>query len=97
RAFGVQIDNATTTEEALSKIGKGAYDLVISGMVRHQKFDAGLELLHRLRRSRTQTPVVNCVGFVYTFGGTPPRSFGIAVRPEAPLHYVFDVLERARV
>jgi len=97
RVFGVQIETALTTEEAMGKIRKCHYDLVVSDMARDGQSDAGLELLNRLRESRNQTPVIYYVGFVESSRGTPVGSFGIADRPEPLLHFVLDVLERSRV
>jgi hypothetical protein len=96
RAFGVQNENARTTEEALEMIRRRRYDLVISDMARHGKPDAGLELLSLLRELRNDSAVIYYVGRVDPSRGTPVGAFGIADRPEPLLHYVLDVLERAR-
>jgi CheY-like chemotaxis protein len=97
RAFGVKIEGALTTDEAMAKIRKHQYDLVVSDMTRDGQSDAGLQLLNRLRKSGKQTPIVYYVGSVEPSRGTPVEAFGIADHPESLLHYVYDVLERSRV
>jgi CheY-like chemotaxis protein len=97
RAFGVEIESVLTTDEAMVKIGKHNYDLVVSDMARHGQSDAGLQLLNRIRKSGKQTPIVYYVGSVDLSRGTPVGAFGIADYPEPLLHYVFDVLERTRL
>jgi CheY-like chemotaxis protein len=97
RAFGVDIETALSTDDAMVNIEKRRFDVVVSDMARHGQPDAGLQLLNRLRKSGNQTPIVYYVGSVEPSRGTPIGAFGIADRPEALLHYVFDVFERCRV
>jgi DNA-binding NarL/FixJ family response regulator len=90
------VDQADSTEEALRKVGRAAYEVILSDMAR-QGPDDGLILLQKLREAGCRTEVVFYVGRVDPKRGTPVGAFGIADRPEPLLHYVFDVLERNRV
>ncbi len=95
-ALGIAVDLAVSTSEALVKVGRSTYDLILSDMARERP-DAGLILLQRLRESGCRAEVVFYIGRVDASRRTPVGAFGITDRPEPLLHYVFDVLERRRV
>src|SRR5262249_29674556 len=95
-ALGMRLDLAASTAEALGKVGRAAYDVILSDMARDTP-DAGLVLLRRLREGGCRTEVVFYVGRVDPSRPAPLGAFGIAGSPEPLLHYVFDVLERRRV
>jgi CheY-like chemotaxis protein len=57
-AIGVQIDLSTSTEEALEKIQRQSYDLIISDMGRPPDARAGYTLLDKLRSAGNKTPFV---------------------------------------
>jgi CheY-like chemotaxis protein len=95
-ALGIQVEFATSTEEALAKVCPASYDVILSDMARDQP-DAGLVLLHRLRQAGCPTEVVFYVGQLDKGRGVPAGAFGITNQLEPLLHYLFDVLERQRV
>ena len=97
RAFGVDIETAMSTDDAMVNIQKRHFDLVVSDMARHGQSDAGSQLLNCIRNSGKQTPIVYYVGSVEPSRGTPVGAFGIANHPEPLLHYVFDDLRRCCV
>lgn len=92
--IGVQIDQATSTEEALVVARTVRPSVVISDMKRYGNHRAGLEMLTALRRNGFDGPVIYYIGAVDEAKGTPPGSFGITNMPEDLLHVVFDALER---
>ena len=95
-ALGMRLDHARSTAEALAKVGRSGYDVILSDMARSMP-DSGLGLLRKLREGGCRTEVVFYVGKVDPSRPTPTGAFGIADRPGPLLHYVFDVLERHRV
>ncbi len=95
-ALGIRLDLARSTAEALAKVGRSGYDVILSDMARSTP-DSGLGLLRKLREGGYRTEVVFYVGRVDPSRTTPTGAFGIADHPEPLLHYVFDVLERHRV
>jgi CheY-like chemotaxis protein len=95
-ALGISVDLATSTGEALEKVGHTSYDVILSDMARDRP-DAGLVLLRRLRKAGSRIEVVFYVGELDADLGVPAGAFGITNYPEPLLHYVFDVLERSRV
>jgi CheY-like chemotaxis protein len=95
-ALGIKVDIARSTAEATAKVGRAAYDLILSDMARSTP-TSGLQLLQRLRENGSKTELVFYVGKVDPSRPTPLGAFGIACQPEELLHLVFDVLERGRV
>jgi CheY-like chemotaxis protein len=61
-ALGIDIDLSTSTEDALEKVRRRSYDLIISDMGRPPDARAGYTLLDQLRRSGNQTPFVIYAG-----------------------------------
>ena len=57
-ALGIQIDLSTATEDALEKIRRRSYDLIISDMGRPPDARAGYTLLDKLREAGNKTPFV---------------------------------------
>lgn len=57
-ALGIQIDLSTSTDDALEKIQRRSYDLIISDMGRPPDSRAGYTLLDRLRANGNTTPFV---------------------------------------
>ena len=57
-ALGIQIDLSTSTEDALEKIRRQPYDLIISDMGRFPDPRAGYTLLDQLRAAGNRTPFV---------------------------------------
>jgi CheY-like chemotaxis protein len=57
-ALGIQIDLSRSTEDALEKIRRRSYDLIISDMGRPPDARAGYTLLDKLREAGDRTPFV---------------------------------------
>jgi CheY-like chemotaxis protein len=60
--LGVEIDLSTSTDEALRKIRRQSYDLIISDMGRPPDSRAGYTLLDRLRKEGDSTPFIIYAG-----------------------------------
>lgn len=57
-ALGMDIDLSDSTEDALQKVRRRSYDLIISDMARAPDARAGYTLLDQLRQSGFQTPFI---------------------------------------
>jgi DNA-binding NtrC family response regulator len=81
--FGIHVDSATSTVEALSKLQECRYDVVISDMNRAGISDEGSRFLRRIygNGSPISAKAVLYVGAVDVTRGTPPFAFGITDRP----------------
>jgi CheY-like chemotaxis protein len=96
RQLKASIDLAQNTEEALAKVQKRHYDLVISDMRRDTEVTAGLAFLARFRETDQATPVIFYVRVLDSSQGTPAQAFGITNRPDELLHLTLDALERKK-
>ncbi|WP_432195957.1 response regulator [Streptomyces sp. bgisy027] len=97
RAAGMEVDTALSTAEALSRLRMRSYDVILSDIGRQQDPSAGISMLRDLDDLGIDTPVV-----LYTLGfdyqrGFPRRAFAVTEAPDEVVHYVIDLIERARV
>jgi CheY-like chemotaxis protein len=91
------ITQAASTDDALTLLARGHYDLILSDIERSGKTNEGVRALPWFRRLASNTPVVFYVGAVDPALGVPAGSAGITSEPEELLHLILDVLERRRV
>lgn len=92
-AFGVGLQFATATEEALDLLRGGRFDVVISDMERQGEPKEGIRFVDQTRGIPW---TILYVGDYKPELGTPPYAFAITNRPHQLLHYVLDALERQR-
>jgi CheY-like chemotaxis protein len=92
----VNVKTVTTSEEAISTIDRGSYDVIISDMRRGATADEGLRFLKVLRQNGNMTPTIFTVRRYEPQLGTPPYAFGITNRVDELLNLLFDVFERVR-
>jgi CheY-like chemotaxis protein len=95
-SFGIVVDLAMSTEEALYFVDSLKYDVILSDMRRNSNPTAGLDLLQNLKVRKITSPVVFYVGHVDQ-RSKPVGAFSITDRADELLHYVFDVLERRNI
>jgi len=96
RQLGVDVEVATTTDEALSRLHQNTYDVIVSDMRRGTSEDEGLKFLTRMRQDRVYRPTIFTVGGYHPDRGTPPYAFGITNRVDELLNLLFDAIERER-
>ncbi|MCA6118136.1 response regulator [Bradyrhizobium sp. WSM 1738] len=72
QALGIEVEFVTTTSEAMRKLQKNDYDVVISDMTRFEDEKAGYSLLNRLRDFRPGTPFI-----LYSSTNTPDQERAI--------------------
>jgi CheY-like chemotaxis protein len=97
RSLGAEVHTAISTQEAVTALQAGSWDVVLSDMARSGRSDAGIELLTWMRHQLIKAPVVFYVGVADPARDRPLGSFGLTNRADELLHLVFDVLERRRL
>jgi CheY-like chemotaxis protein len=95
-SLGITIDLADDTDEALYKLARAEYDLVISDMERYGDDEAGSHLLERMRGKQIYHWTIIYLRNLKPELGTPAWAFAITNRPDHLLHYVMDIMERER-
>ena len=97
RSYGVFIDLARSTEEALDMLQEIRYDLIISDMGRQEIKDEGLRLLEEIQRRTQPRPLIFYTIYSPEMRQRTGTAFAITNRPDQLLHYIIDVLERERI
>ena len=97
KSMGISISLATSTDGAVALLKAEPADVLISDMERYGNREAGLQLLGRIQGLAERPGMIFYVGAFDKEKGTPPGAFGITNRPDELIHYVLDLLERARV
>ncbi len=94
-AYGMMIDSARTTDEALTALrwAGGAYEVVVSDMVRDGDPQAGITLLRRLDAEKITKPVLLFVAKLTPELGTPPGATAITDDPIKLIHSILNVIE----
>ncbi|MBL8660283.1 MAG: response regulator [Rhodospirillales bacterium] len=90
------VETAHGTDEALERLAKQPFDIILSDLKRGDDAGAGLAMLNRLKDSRPALPVIFYVGEFDPARGVPPFAFGLTNRPDEMLHLILDVLERRK-
>ena len=93
KRLGMQIDLASTDDEATQRLSQGAYDVVLSNWTRAGDPDAGKNFIPQVRGAMLNPEIVFYVGKPRDL---PSTAFGLTTRPDELLNLVFDVLERKR-
>lgn len=96
RNLGLQVDKVRTTEDALEKMDRRVYDVVISDMERDGASNEGQRFLEATVKRDTMRPTIFGIREFDPDRGVPPYAFGITNRTDELLNLVFDVLERTK-
>ncbi|MFC3650809.1 response regulator [Dyella humi] len=91
---GALITRALSTTDALDKINKENFDLILSDIKRDGDDQAGIKFANKLAERKNPPPIVFYVGTVKS--PPPQHAFGITNRPDELLHLVLDSLARSR-
>ncbi|MDN3266298.1 response regulator [Streptomyces sp. MA15] len=97
RKTGMEVDLALSTEEAVPLLRRRPYDVLISDMTRDGDQRAGIEMLRELDQYRVDTPVLIYTGHFDPERGVDRRIFAATTVPVELVHYVIDLMERARL
>lgn len=96
RSVDMRVDTVHSTGEARVALGHGSYDIILSDMERHGDSQAGIEMLRELERMVIGLPVlIHAVNFDSELG-VDRRIFAGTNKPVEIVHYVIDLMERAR-
>lgn len=94
QSLGMQVEFAKTSANAMEKLNREPFQLVISDIRRGDKATAGLELMHEMHGRQPTPPIIFYVSELNKAKGTPPGAFGITDDPNELIHLVLDVAER---
>ena len=97
RSFGVFVDLARSTDDALEMFPEIHYDLIISDMGRSGIKDEGLRFLEKLKQEKLYRPLIFYTILAPDTWTKAREAFAITNRPDQLLHYIIDVLERERI
>lgn len=97
RELQMKVDQATSTDEALTLLDRATYDLVISDVSRGPDGQAGVKMLQRFRDRGVDLPVLIHAARFDPRLGVDPMIFGYTPRYDELVHYVIDVMERIRL
>lgn len=97
RKFGMNVDTALSSEEALAKLRSGSYDLLITDMGRGDDPNAGNTLLNELSLRN-----INLSALVFSTAsriqeGVDHRAFAATPSTDELVHYVIDLMERIKL
>jgi serine/threonine protein kinase len=96
-SFGIQVDQVTTTAEALYRIGSDqSYDLIISDIARDGVEDEGILFLRELEGRGNHPAVIFFIAMLDLSRGMPVGAFGITNSGTELLQLVCDAIERKR-
>ncbi len=91
--LGMLVEFAKTSSNAMDRLGREKFQLVISDIHRGNENTAGLEFLQQVQ-SQMPVPMIFYVSTMDPAKGIPPGAFGITDDPNELIHLVLDVAER---
>ena len=97
RAAGMHVDIALTTEDATPLFRRRLYDVIISDLDRDGDSRAGIKMLRSLEQYKVEVPVLIYTGRFDPERGVDRRIFAATTAPADLVHYVIDLMERARL
>ncbi|WP_236245948.1 response regulator [Streptomyces sp. CC210A] len=95
-SMGMQVDLALSTEEGLERLEVRSYHIVITDLERNGDEDAGNTLIKRMSETGIDVPVVIYSGASRLRAQADRRAFATTTGPDRLIHYVIDLMERAR-
>jgi hypothetical protein len=95
--YDVVVDSAATTEEAMMALrwSGGAYEVVVTDMVRYEDNAAGIHLIQEMNTAGIQKPVIVFVARLDPERGTPTGALAITDSPITLIHHILNVVEMA--
>lgn len=97
RAAGMHVDLSVSTDEATPLFRRRPYDILISDIDRGGDRQAGIKMLRLLERYNIAVPVLIYAGSFDPERGIDRRIFAGTTAPVELVHYVIDLMERARL
>lgn len=93
----MEVDDVLSTQDALRRLNRKSYDIIISDLDRDGDPQAGIRMLRELERHGVDTPVLVYTGTFNPERGVDRRIFAATTSPVDLVHYVIDLMERARL
>ncbi|HEY3684838.1 MAG TPA: response regulator [Streptosporangiaceae bacterium] len=93
---GMSVDTAASTEQAVERLERGAYDIVISDIARGDDDRAGIGMVRAFAERGIRVPVIIHAGRFDPRLGLPRGVFAATNRIDEVVQYVIDLMERAR-
>ncbi|WP_231905131.1 MULTISPECIES: response regulator [Streptomycetaceae] len=97
RTAGMNVELALSTEEAVPLLRRRPYDIIISDFDRNGDSEAGIKMLRLLEQYHIDVPVLIYTGRFDPERGVDHRIFAGTSAPVELVHYVVDLMERARL
>jgi CheY-like chemotaxis protein len=97
RSCGIEVELALSTEEADLLFRRRSYDILISDVARGGNPRAGFDMLRLLEQFGMRVPVLIYTGHFDPEQGLDRRVFAATTDPIDLVHYVIDLMERARL
>ncbi|MFD5208631.1 response regulator [Streptomyces anulatus] len=95
-SMGMQVDLALSTEEGLERLEVRNYHIVLTDLERDGDEDAGNTLIEQMGERGIDVPVVIYSGSSQLRAQADRRAFATTTGPDRLIHYVIDLMERAR-
>jgi CheY-like chemotaxis protein len=95
--FGMIVDEAKSTDEAISLLKRNTYDILLSDVARGSDNQAGLRMPKELRDRGIHIPVVFHAGHFDPSHLADEMVFASTPRVNDVIHYVVDLMERIRL
>ena len=92
--LGMLVELAKTSANAMDRLGREKFQLVISDIHRGDKITAGLDFMRGLQSQPERMPIIFYVSTLDKSRGVPPGAFGITDDPNELIHLVLDAAER---
>ncbi|MET7744087.1 response regulator [Streptomyces sp. NPDC005385] len=97
RAASMTVDVTLSTEEATPLFRRRPYDIIVSDIDRDGDRQAGIKMLRVLEQYKIDVPVLIYTGRFDPERGVDRRIFAATTAPVELVHYVIDLMERARL
>ncbi len=97
RSVGMTVDTVRSTADALADLRHRSYDVLLSDIDRDGDPQAGITMLRELERHHIDVPVVIHTARFDQERGVDRRIFAAAASPVEVVHYVIDLMERAKL
>ncbi len=88
------VEFAKTSANAMERLGKEKFQIVVSDIRRNGKNTEGLDFMAQMRAAGLNMPLIYYVSELDKAKGVPVGAFGITDDPNELIHLTLDVVER---
>ncbi len=94
QSLGMLVEFAKTSANAMDRMGREQFQIVISDIHRGNQTTAGLDFMHEAQAHQMNPLMIFYVSQLDHAKGVPPGAFGITDDPNELIHLVLDAAER---